>query len=180
MIKAVQKKIGRYLISLSVKKRKEKKIFNFHSAKNMGIVFVNDDEWNMKILKDFIQTAKKNDIQISAIGWINEKEISSKFEEDEIITFLTKKDLNFWGLPNSEKISNFIARKYDILVDFSLYPNIITSFISAKTNAKMKIAKDMDETKSIFDFLLKLDGNIKQNEFTEQVTYYLNTINLAK
>ena len=180
MLSSIQEFLGKRSILSALKQCREKKILNFHTAKTMGIVFMATDEWDMKILENFIQTVEKNNIQVKVIGWVNEKEIPSKFKENQTITFLSKKDLNFWGLPYSENFRNFVTQKHDILVDFSFIPNTITSVISAKTNAKMKVSKDMEETRNIFDFLIKIDNNAKQSTFTEQVTYYLNTINSSK
>lgn len=178
---SVQKFLGKRTIASALKKRREKKIFNIHTAKIMGIVFPVTDSWDMKILDQFTQEVKKHNIKVYSIGWVNAKELPEKLKETEFLTFLIKKDLNFLGMPvSSEKFRNFTNRKYDILIDFSFQPNIITSIISARADAKMKISRDLDETKSIYDFLIKTDDSIKQNTFFEQVTYYLNTINISQ
>ena len=180
MISSIRKSLRKYAISVALKKRREKKVFNIHTAKTMGIVFMATEKWDMNILENFIQSVKKINIQVSAIGWVDKKEMPAKLKENDTTKFITRKDLSFFGIPNSENFRNFTTRKYDILVDFSLEPDTITSLISAKTNAKIKVSKDMEETRNIFDFLIKIDNNAKQSTFTEQVTYYLNTINSSK
>ena len=177
MITSVQHFLGKYSIASALKKRREKDIFNFQTAQTMGIVFPATDAWDMNVLDSFIRTAKSHNITVHAIGYVDDKVLHNKYKDSKQAAFLTKNELSFWGFPNSDKYREFTSQKYDILIDFSSFPNIVTSYISAKTNAKMKIARDLDETRNIFDFLIKVDSNIKQQDFFNQITHYLTTIN---
>jgi len=104
------------------------------------------------------------------------KLITSHFLPVLSFDFIFKKDLNWYGKPNSLKYREFCNQDFDILIDLSKDFRDIMIFAAAESGARFKIGRLTESKKAIFDMMLELDKEPSLNELTGEVEKYVNMI----
>lgn len=85
---------------------------------------------------------------------------------------LTVKELNFWGLPRHEKVSEFVDMNFDILFNLALSQNLALDYITALSQAKFKVGSSTGDSK-YFDLNINIDENNDALYLAKQQIFYL-------
>ncbi len=89
---------------------------------------------------------------------------------------LTIKDLNFWGLPKLEQISDFVDFKFDILFNLSLEQNLVLDYITLTSKARFKVGCSPDED-NYFDLNINIGEKQDVMFLAKQQIFYLSQLN---
>jgi hypothetical protein len=89
---------------------------------------------------------------------------------------LTIKDLNFWGLPKMEMISDFVDFKYDILLNLALKQNLVLDYITLLSKARFKVGCSPDED-NYFDLNINIGEKQDTMFLVKQQIFYLAQLN---
>ena len=89
---------------------------------------------------------------------------------------LTIKDLNFWGLPKLELISDFIDMKFDILLNISLNQNLVLDYITLLSKARFKVGTSPNE-ENYFDLNINIGEKQDTMFLVKQQIFYLAQLN---
>lgn len=85
-------------------------------------------------------------------------------------------DLNWWGIPKPEKVSDFIEMELDLLLCLAFEKNYAVDYVAALSHAKFKIGSS-DEDNSYFDLNIKIEQNKDAMFLAEQQIFYLAQLN---
>ncbi|WP_297095428.1 hypothetical protein [uncultured Draconibacterium sp.] len=85
-------------------------------------------------------------------------------------------DLNWWGIPKPEKVSDFIEMELDLLLCLAEEKNYAVDYITALSRAKFKIGSSESDN-SYFDLNIKIDQNKDTMFLAEQQIFYLAQLN---
>ncbi|MGE0019633.1 MAG: hypothetical protein AB7S72_08210 [Draconibacterium sp.] len=85
---------------------------------------------------------------------------------------LTVKELNWWGLPRHEKVSEFVDMNFDILFNLALSQNLALEYITALSQAKFKVGSSQD-TNNYFDLNINIGENNDALYLAKQQIFYL-------
>nr|WP_321356518.1 hypothetical protein [uncultured Draconibacterium sp.] len=89
---------------------------------------------------------------------------------------LTVNDLSWWGIPKTEKVSDFIEMELDLLLCLAAEKNYAVDYITALSRAKFKIGSSESDN-SYFDLNIKIDQNKDAMFLAEQQIFYLAQLN---
>jgi hypothetical protein len=85
---------------------------------------------------------------------------------------LTVKELNWWGLPRHEKVSEFVDMNFDILLNVALSQNLALDYITALSQAKFKVGSSID-VNNYFDLNINIGENNDALYLAKQQIFYL-------
>ncbi|MBK8807962.1 MAG: hypothetical protein IPO21_15465 [Bacteroidales bacterium] len=124
---SIKEKIGRYILSQKAKKLvRKREICNLDLAQTVGIIFSanNQDSYDRasKFANFMINT---KEIQVLALGYVDNKQMLSFFADKRGFKFFSKKNLNWYGKPNNAAVDFFIEKNFDILIDLSLQSSFL-------------------------------------------------------
>ena len=170
-----QKRVMKRLIA----KKRVRTMHNFDSIKKVGIIFnvTTEERWNL--INNIAKVLEKYGKKVFMLGVIDKKDTKLNFIiTNPKVTLIRKKgDLNCWGIPKKSKLKPFFKRKYNTLINISNVEDFVTSYLSVKTLADVKIALDTDENQKIYDVLIKMNPDSSEEDFMKQVIHYLTLIN---
>src|ERR1035437_4331026 len=151
--------------------------FNFDKIKTVGILFDATNPDDLEIVKRYVVYMREHRKKVKAIGFFNTKEIPaltySKLEYD----FLSAKELNWFGKPNSAVVKNFIQEDFDLLIDLNVHDHFVLKYISALSKAKFKVGKYNEKDESIYDMMIDADNTQTLKYFLRQVDTYITMLN---
>jgi hypothetical protein len=151
--------------------------FNFTNIKTVGIIFGASDPEDYELVKRYVIYLREHAKKVKVLGFFSTKEIPtltySKLEYD----FFSRKELNWYGKPESHIIHNFINEEYDLLIDLNIHDHFPLKYISALSKAKFKVGKYKEEDESIFDMMIDSDNTQKLKYFLRQVDTYIGMLN---
>ena len=82
--------------------------------------------------------------------------------------------------PNNPIVNNFINRKFDILICLNLERSIPLQYVSSLAHASFKIGRFDKSDYTIYDFMIKTEGQTSLKQMIDQVNHYLNLIKNEK
>lgn len=85
---------------------------------------------------------------------------------------LTVKELNWWGLPRHEKVSEFVDMNFDILLNIALSQNLALDYITALSQAKFKVGSSPNPS-NYFDLNINIGENNDALYLAKQQIFYL-------
>jgi len=178
MIEKVRSFIQLFVLKTKLKQHdREKQISSLNSAKTVGIVCLVDLEDNWKIIQNVIKEFQEKGAKVEVMGIFYGNVKPLWFIETLNVTLCTEKELGISQIPSGMHISEFLASKFDLLINFSINEKFAPFYISALSNAKFKIGLDTKQNRNHFDMLLNInDVDIK--EYKNCLMHYLSQINI--
>jgi hypothetical protein len=89
---------------------------------------------------------------------------------------LTTNDLNWWGIPKPEKVSEFLEIQFDLLLCIAFDTNYAVNYLSALSKASFKIGSS-DNDENHFDLNIKVGENKEPMYLAKQQIFYLSQLN---
>ena len=155
--------------------KQSKKFYNFQTAKNIGLIFNANKQDSYKITMDFIKYLTLKNINVSAIGFVDNKEAIDYFSIKKNITIFSLKNTNWFGRPKSSNIDDFIEKPFDIVINLCIDDIYALHYILVCSKAKLKISIEFP-TYNYADFRIKYTKDFTQKNYIDEIKYYLNTI----
>ena len=175
-IKDIGNRIGRILLEKELKNRQRKVIYNnFHSAKNIGIIFNAENKGYYKASKEFLNYIDERGIKINGLSFVSKSELIGYYPYRKGVEYFSLDKLAWTGKPKDEGIEEFIERPLDILIDISLTNSFPVEYVFALSKAKFKICQNSPFEKYA-DFVLNLNNKEDIDLYIEQIKHYLESI----
>ena len=172
----IRLKIAGFLLrKKSVKIKRHKKLFDFTSAKSVGILCSPQDEANTAKLKDFLHYLSQRGIRYSVFGYFDGKNIPENFLYWKEIDFFTRNDLNFLFMPKHAVVGKFINEPFDMLINCNMAQFFPMEYISQLSVAKCKVGI-MHEGESYFDLMIDIHKNPTIEYFLKNLEIYLTNL----
>ena len=156
----------------SAKLKRQRMLFDFASAKYVGIVCCTEDEISTGYLKEFLHSLSQKGIKYSVLGYFDGKKIPDNFLYWKGIDFITKADLNFLYVPKSSTVDKFIGEPFDMLINCSVKEYFPLEYVSYLSGAKCKVGV-LHEGNSCYDLMIDIDKQKTVKYFLENLQKYL-------
>ena len=172
----IAKYYANYILNrLNDSSSKNRHSFNLNKSNSMAVLFDATDVNNIKIVKDFVYSYSSGKQKFSAMGYVNDRNIS--FDHFSILYFdyFSYMNLNWFGKPCGHLITNFLDYEYDILIDLSLKNHYALNYLLKASTAKFKIGVSKKDI-TIFDQEINSDEISNLNALITQITDYLTQV----
>ena len=169
-------KVARILLRRKSKKAKRQKmLFDFASAKYIGILCSPQDEISTRHLKDFLQYLSQKGIQYLVFGYFDGKKIPDNFLYWKGVDFMTHQDLNFFLIPNNQVVGKFIHEPFDMLIDCNMINYFPVEYVAQLSVAKCKVGV-MREGELCYDLMIDIKKNRTIEYFLKNIEKYFSDL----
>ena len=169
-------KISHVLLRKKVAKiKRQKMLFDFASAKYVGVLCSPKNEIDAANLKEFLSYLTQKGIKYSVVGYFDEKKIPENFLYMKDIEFITREDLNFLFIPENPIVKKFIDEPFDMLVNCSLVDYFPINYVAHLSMAKCKVGI-MRKDETCYDLMIDITKNPTTEYFLENLEKYLSNL----
>jgi len=151
----------------ALKQIKKKETISFSDAKNIGLLFDNDE--NYQKTKGFIASLTNDGKIVSVLIKSKEKEVSNS-------NYFTEKQCKWFGKIENESVNKFINIEFDYLFLLNENPHYLSESILASTNAKCKVGIHNEEKEQFFELMFDNSKKESIDSFYKTVKGYLDKI----
>ena len=168
--------IAKVLLRRKAKKvKREKMLFDFASAKYVGILCSPQNEADTALIKEFLHNISQKGIKYLVLGYFDGKSIPENFLYLKGIDFITQQDINFLMKPNGEMIDKFIGEPFDILINCIIDSYFSVEYISQLSIAKFKVGI-MRDGESYYDLMIDISKEKTIKYFLNNLEIYLSNL----
>lgn len=159
--------------SLLVRKRSME---NLVTAKSIGILYplVVVPDYNQ--VEKFVSELQHQHKEVKALGFVQYKEMANRFLPKLSYDFFSRKQINWYYKPVSDKVRDFILSDFDLLIDLTVEENLPLKFIAGLSHARCKVGRFSDANKQYYDVMIKISPVERLAGFITQVEHYLTII----
>ena len=150
-------------------------LFDFATAKYIGVLCSPQDEVTTGHLKSFLQYLSQKGIKYLVFGYFDGKNIPDNFLYWKEMDFITHKDLDFFFVPKNPVVDKFIHEPFDMLVDCSIANYFPVEYIMQLSAAKCKVGM-MHEDESCYDLMIDIQKNRTVEYFLKNLEVYLSNL----
>ncbi len=143
-------------------------VWNMDTAKRVGILFIADDFGQMDLIEEYANKlrAQKKDVEI--LGYM-----ATVIQQSEDVIQLnfpvfSKNDVNWYGVPRSENVLNFMTEEFDILLNVYVQPLPALTYISTFSKASYRVGPYIDGLTHCYDFMVQTSKSEQQKVSTSE------------
>jgi hypothetical protein len=181
MFKSLKQRYIHYLITRHIKRRKKPNAgMSLSKAEKIGIATALEDIESFNEVIKLKKELERQNKKVSVLGYYPFKAAPEFYKTQMQADVFSTRDLNFLGIPGNVFTKDFLERKYDILIDFSLneYPPL--QYIVTLSQASIKAGRYCKKMVPVYDFLIKKPAGATTANFIEILMAYLSKINTSK
>ena len=180
-IDKIKIKAGRLILRRELKNSEQRSpvVCNLNNASSVALLMNISDETDMRKITKFEKFLKAEFgiKKVFVLGYSDNKKEDPDFLRSSIsFDYLQRKDLSWNGIPSGPVYENFVAERFDILIDMTNYFNVPLRFVLLRSKAKFKTGMFSEESKPYFDMMIAFDKDDFE-EYANQVVHYLTIIN---
>jgi len=176
MFENIRLKIAGILLRKKCAKVKRQKVlFDFTSAKYIGVLCSPQDEISNGHVRAFLRYLSQKDIKYLVFGYFDGKNIPENFLYWKETDFITRKDLNFFFMPQTPNVEKFINEPFDMLINCNIDQYFPMEYVSQLSVAKCKVGI-MREGESCFDLVIDIQKNRTIQYFLKNLEIYLTNL----
>ena len=180
-IDKIKIKAGRLILNRELKNSEQRNpvVCNLNNASSIALLMNISDETDMRKITKFEKFLKAEFgiKKVFVLGYSDNKKEDPDFLRSSIsFDYLQRKDLSWNGIPSGPVYENFVAERFDILIDMTNYFNVPLRFGLLRSKAKFKTGMFSEESKPYFDMMIAFDKDDFE-EYANQVVHYLTIIN---
>ena len=180
-IDKIKIKAGRLILSRELKNSEHRNpvVCNLNNASSVALLMNISDETDMRKITKFEKflRAEFGIKKVFILGYSDNKKEDPDFLRSSIsFDYLQRKDLSWNGIPSGPVYENFVAERFDILIDMTNYFNVPLRFVLLRSKAKFKTGIFSEESKPYFDMMIAFDKDDFE-EYANQLVHYLTIIN---
>lgn len=174
----IRQGIGNYFYKQDIAKvRRNRNIQNLNDAKTIGIIYEASDEKIHYVVCDFVRYFQENLKVVKAIGYVNFPRLPHYCFPKLSFDYFTRKDLNWYYKPGTQRVQDFIKEEYDIVIDLTMKDNFPLQYIAGLSHGKFKVGRYGSKYSGIYDFMLNVDSSITIEKFIKECIHYLSILN---
>ena len=173
ILKGIKNKLfGRFIRSKPYTDTHRRNLKNYDDIKSMAFLLDGSDPLALRELLNKIYAFRENGKKISFLGYVKKL---PPFEDEQIL-WITRKDMNWIGIPKASKIKSFIEKEFDVLINTSLSTIRPLEYVSTYSKAALRIGRFDEKKTYCYDFMMHLDNNENVFGYLEQVERYLKML----
>jgi hypothetical protein len=179
LFKNIRLGIGKVVLAKKISKTKRKVYYsNISLVKNIGIVWDASKTDEFPCLSRFYQKMHERNIDVKILGYFAGKDLPDQYTAIRYLTCIRRNEINFIYHPESKESSNFIRKRFDILIDINFKNLFPLQFISSLSNAGFKVGLfDSKVHNSPFDLMMEIKNPVNIENYLNQILHYLEMIN---
>lgn len=159
--------ISQYLLANKQAPKTTHQFLNWNDVKSIFIIAYDNQ---LADVVDFVNTCKQSHISV-LVGVVYDGKPESSPNPAFEHQLLTKKEFNWFYIPNDEVVNELNIKQFDVLINVSSVQQLKAKALSKLISASCKIGKYEDV---IFDVSIVTQKN--NSEFLTEVHKYLNMI----
>ena len=164
-----------YLRRRASKMKRQKVLYDFASAKHVGVLCMPQNETNTAKLKNFLHYLSRKGIKYTVFGYFDVNKIPENFLYLKDMDFITQQDLNFFFIPKSPAVTKFINEPFDMLINSCLSDYFPVEYIAQLSMAKCKVGIKR-EGECGYDLMLDITKNQTIEFFLKNLEVYLSNL----
>ncbi|MEI8201964.1 MAG: hypothetical protein WCH34_03070 [Bacteroidota bacterium] len=170
-----QKILLREIRKYKADKPRHVKVFDFHSAKNIGVIYELKDEIAHNTVSAFVKQLQDNQKNIRAVGYIPGDLVPHYCIPKLSYDFYTRKNQTFIGKPNLPFVNDFLKEEFDLLIDLSMNEIPSLNYLCNLANASFKVGKQQHDIECL-DVMIQINEHTTLDEFIELIKHYINLL----
>ncbi|MDO8365368.1 MAG: hypothetical protein Q7T20_01135 [Saprospiraceae bacterium] len=159
------------LRELLVSQKRSRQVHTFDSARSIGVLFDASSETARRESLAFIRVLEKQGKKVSTLGFFNAKQVP----ENQPFDSFNAQETSWLGQPKSEKATDFVQQKFDLLLTLNPDELVPLEWLAAKSQAAFKIGFATGRPND-FDIQLETPEGKGIRYFTDQLALYLGKI----
>lgn len=181
MLDNIRIRAGKRILKKELAKKinRSGKVTNLNQANSVALLYKITSEESLQHLQKFAKYLKSEFgiKKIFMLGYWDDPKNEPEYLQAKIdFDFFSKKELNWFGIPNGSKIRNFLNEDFDILIDLNNYYNVPLRYIIVKSRAKLKVGRNHIENEPFFDLLIA-NNKVSFEEYCNELIKYLTMLN---
>jgi hypothetical protein len=178
MLRRIRSLIGNHYFRKELEKTgRSRKLTNLKDARKIGILYNLDDVPDYDIVSEFVTQLQHDRKEVKALGYVKNKNLVSRFLPKLSYDFFSTRDMNWFYRPAKEKVTDFIQKDFDLLIDLDLKDSLPLKYICGLSMSLCRVGRFSEENTSCYDLMLDVNPSTPLNEFIRQITHYLTIIN---
>lgn len=171
--------LSRHFLDVSPEKSRTVKVTNFAESTSVGLIYKEKNESFYVLVKQYVKYLKEEHgiREILAMAYIDDKNVPfwqvHKLEFD----YFCKTDLDWRRKPETLEVNNFMAKKFDILIDLSIEEHAPLLHILAKSKARFKVGAYNDSKSNLFDMMVDVGANNTFDQYIHKLNHFLTILN---
>ncbi|MFC2098988.1 DUF6913 domain-containing protein [Bacteroidota bacterium] len=175
LIRNIRKFFGNYDLGRKAKHiTRNKRIYNFTTARTAGLIFDCRNEEEFNAVRDFKQFLESESIKTDVIGYVSDKQVPDHYLLRSGFNFFCQKDLTWYYKPDMAFTNDFLGKNYDILFDLSLKELFPVNYIVKLSPSSYKIGR-FRETNH-YDLMIDIKENKSVPYLIDQIKHYLSIL----
>lgn len=147
----------------------ERTSIRFEKAKRIGILFDTTNLDNQVFVENYVQMLRKGGKQVSLLAYVDDNQEHNNLP----FKYYNQKHLSWDGRPNSPDVNQFMETPFDILLSLHIHDVQSLEYISALSNAHMRVGKYDDSKIDSYDLMIDNAKNDNLKHFIQQVDKHL-------
>ena len=177
MLKSLWTSIGNYILKREAATvSRSRAMVNLAHAKSIGILYPLFTLPDYNDIELFVTELQKGHKDVKALGYLQHKDMVTRFLPKLSYDFFSHQDLNWYHKPVNAKVNDFIYTEFDLLIDLTMEDNLPLRFIAGLSRARCKVGRYKDGNNRYYDLMIKVDGPLRLPDFIEQIRHYLTII----
>lgn len=156
----------------TAKMKRQKTLFDFASAKHVGVLCSPQNEVGTEHLKTFLHYLSQKGIRYTVLGYFDGKKVPENFLYWKGMDFMTHQDLNFFFMPKGPLVDKFVNEPFDILINCNIANYFPVEYMSQLSTAKCKVGI-MREGELNYDLMIDIQNNRTIEYFLKNLEVYL-------
>lgn len=175
MLNAVKKRYYQNHIKSRLRKNiAPRTMLNFTDASTIGLLF-NASERNEYVqVQTYVESLRKRKKSVKILAFVDSKSAN----EDNPFPYFSRNDLNWYEVPSSDEVKDFVSIKFDILINLCTISSAPLEYICAVSASTFRIGRYSKDKVYCYDLMINNDKNASISEFIKEVDHFLETINV--
>ena len=175
------KKIVRYFANKRLFKyyhtrKRNTRIKTLKNSKSIGIIWNPADEGSIETYELLRKTLQMKGIKPTGIAYIDSNREMETLTTITHSGFLHKRNVLWFGRPQSSAGTEFIQEHFDILIDLSILKTVALQYILVYSLATFKVGWQGTE-QNYYDLNIDVSEKPQCKYLMEQIVFYLESIN---
>jgi hypothetical protein len=175
--KRIRAQLGNLRFSKEVARMKhDREAVGFDQARKIGILYDATDMKDFEVIKQYVKEVRAQQKEVTALGFVDRKELSQNQFSQLGIDFFSKKNLNWKMIPSHRAVTNFINEKFDIVINLAKNDIFPLRYIAALSKARFRVGRFDKQFTFCYDLMIDTESGADIKQFIEQAENYLRQI----
>lgn len=181
-IRDIKKKLSGYFLDLKPQTNRRVKVCNYDQATSVGLIYKEKNESFYILVKQYVKYLKEEHgiRDVLAMAYVDDKHIPHWQVQKLEFEFFSNEHLDWRLKPSSLEVDNFIAKDFDILLDFTLDTPPPLMYVLAQSRARFKVGAWHPKKSDLLDLMVDLKETNTFDEYVNKLNHFLTVLNKQK